>query len=206
MKKLLFVLFTIFLFATIGFSQKGIDPQTEKIKQDGNKKTGNDSSKFGSINWGAGKTKVRDRLPNPYKLASRRDILVKTIIDVLNDNKFIVDEAASQFENGIIVTQPYIFAKGPVTTPNELSRYAILPTSDSSWTSGRFTYKIEVQSIDGIQNNIYVSAIVEGKSANGLSFEWSTLESSGVAEDTFLSKLVEVVTGVSPDAPQTIEP
>jgi hypothetical protein len=206
MKKIIFVLITIFLFATVGFSQKGIDPQTEKIKQDGNKKTGNDSSKFGSINWGAGKTKVRDRLPNPYKLASRRDILIRTIIDVLNENKFIVDEPASKFEDGIIVTQPYIFARGPVTTTNELSRYAILPSSGSSWTQGRFTYKIEVQSIDGIQNNIYVSAIVEGRAPNGLGFEWSTLESSGVAEDSLLSKLVEVVTGVSPDAPQTIEP
>lgn len=205
MKNLFLALMTILLLTTFGLAQKGIDPQTEKIKTEGNKKPGTESSKTHSFNWGSGKTKVRDRLPNPYKMASRRDVLVKTIIDVLSDNKFIVDEAASKFGDGIIVTQPYIFARGPVTTPSELSRYAILPNSDTSWTRGRFTYKIEVQSIDGIQNNVFVSAKVEGRSANGLNFEWNTLESSGIAEDMFLSKLVEMVTGVSPDAPQTID-
>ena len=205
MKKLLFITMTIFLFATFCFAQKGFDPQTDKIKKDGNKKGGTESSTVRSFNWGKGKTKVRDRLPNPYKMASRRDILVKTIINILNDNKFIVDESASRFEDGIVVTQPYVFARGPVTTTNELSRYARLPSSDTSWTRGRYTYRIEIQSIDGIQNNVFVSAKVEGRSANGLSFEWTTLESSGVAEDVFLSKLVEMVTGVSPDAPQTID-
>lgn len=205
MKKTLFCLITIFLLSTFCFAQKGIDPQTAKIKKDGNKKGGTDSSSLRSFNWGKGKTQVRDRLPNPYKLASRRDILVKTIIDVLTDNKFIVDESSSRFDDGIIVTQPYIFARGPVTTPSELNRYAVLPSSDTSWTRGRYTYKIEIQSIDGIQNNVFVSAKIEGRSANGLGFEWTTLDSSGVAEDAFLSKLVEMVTGVSPDAPQTID-
>ena len=205
MKKTLFVLISVLVLAGFAFGQKGFDPQTSKIKKDGNKKPGTDSSKFGSINWGKGKTKVRDRLPNPYKMASRRDILVKTIIGVLTENKFIVDESASKFNDGIIVTQPYVFARGPVTSRSELSRYAILPNSDTSWTRGRFTFKIEIQSIDGIQNNVFVSAQVEGRSANGLSFEWTNLESSGVAEDALLSKLVEMVTGVSPDAPQTID-
>lgn len=206
MKKILFVLMTIFLFAAFCFAQKGIDPQTEKIKKDGNKQSGTESSKVRSFDWGKGKTKVRERLPNPYKMASRRDILVKTIVDVLTDNKFIVDESSSRFDEGIIVTQPYIFARGPVTSTNELSRYAILPSSDTSWTRGRYTYKIEIQSIDGIQNMVFVSAKVEGRSANGLSFEWTTLDSSGIAEDVLLSKLVEMVTGISPDAPQTIDP
>jgi hypothetical protein len=60
-----------------------------------------------------------------------------------------------------------------------------------------------VQSIDGVQNNVSVTAKVEGRSGNGLGSEWTTLQSSGVAEDEFLAKLVETVTGISPDAPQT---
>jgi hypothetical protein len=54
-----------------------------------------------------------------------------------------------------------------------------------------------------VQNNVSVTAKIEGRSGNGLASEWTTLQSSGIAEDEFLSKLVEAVTGVSPDAPQT---
>jgi hypothetical protein len=54
-----------------------------------------------------------------------------------------------------------------------------------------------VQSIDGIQNNVTVIAKVEGKAMNGLKSEWITIQSSGVAEDEFLAKLVELVTAVA---------
>jgi len=59
-----------------------------------------------------------------------------------------------------------------------------------------------VQSIDGIQNNVSVVAKVEGRAGNGLVSEWITVRSSGVAEDEFLSKLVELVTGNSPEPTQ----
>lgn len=181
-------------------AQKGIDAQTKTIKDEGNKVTtrGNDVTR--SFDWGKGKTKVRDRLPNPYRLASRRDVLIATIIDALRERKIVVDDASSRPKEGIIVTQPFVFAKGSVITLNELHRYAILEMSESAWTRAQYTLTIEVQSIDGIQNNVSVNAKVEGRAGNGLMSEWVTVRSSGVAEDEFLSKLIELVTGSSPDS------
>ncbi len=206
MKKFLFPIALIFLSSAIAFGQKGVDDQNKKIQENTINKTtqnsGNDKSNTpsgNSWNWGADKTKVRDRLDNPYRMNSRRDVLLENVMDALQERKIIVDDAASRLKDGIIVTQPFIFAKGAVITRNELSRYAVLPASDTSWTRGRYTLTIEIQSIDGIQNNVSVTAKVEGRSENGLQSEWTTLQSSGAAEDEFLVKLIEMVTGVSPD-------
>ena len=189
-------LFVLFLVSTAS-AQKGIDPQTQKIRDEANKTNkGNDVSR--SFSWGKDKTKTREMLANPYKMTSRRDVLVNNIVEVLKERKIIVDESASRLSDGIVVTQPFVFAKGAVITRNELSRYAIL-SGDTAWTRGRYTLTIEVQSIDGIQNNVSVLAKVEGRAENGLISEWSTLQSTGVAEDEFLVKLVEMVTGTTPE-------
>jgi hypothetical protein len=126
------------------------------------------------------------------------------IIDALRERKIVVDEASSRLRDGMLVTQPFVFAKGSVVTQNELSRYAILETSDSSWTRAQYTLTIEVQSIDGVQNNVSVNAKIEGRAGNGLMSERVTVRSSGAAEDEFLAKLVELVTGNSPDPDQEI--
>lgn len=202
MKKILFSVATALIFASAAFAQKGVDPQSRKIHEDGVRGTQVTSTNNSSFDFGKGKSKNRELLPNPYKLPSRRDVLVENIIDVLKDQKIIIDESASRLSEGFIVTQPYVFAKGSVVSQSELSRYAVLPESDAAFTSGRYRLTIEVQSIDGVQNNVSVTAKVDGKAANGLSTEWTTLQSSGVAEDEFLAKLVEMVTGKSPDDPQ----
>lgn len=213
MKKILFPIGLILLSSVVSFAQKGVDDQNKKIQEDTTNKstqnTGNSNSNTStskSWNWGSDKTKVRDRLDNPYRMNARRDVLIENVIDALQERKIIVDDSASRPKDGIIVTQPFIFAKGAVITRNELSRYAVLPASDTSWTRGRYTLTIEIQSIDGIQNNVSVTAKVEGRSENGLQSEWTTLSSSGAAEEEFLVKLVELVTGVSPDDPKTNTP
>src|SRR5574338_1517548 len=94
--------------------QKGIDTQTQKIKEEGNKTTSRGNAVSRSFDWGKGKTQVRDRLSNPYRLAARRDSLVETIIDALKEKKIVVDEASSRLRDGIIITQPFTFAKGSV--------------------------------------------------------------------------------------------
>ncbi len=186
-------------------TQKGIDTQTQTIKAGANKVTARPNDAGGrSYDWGKDKTKVRAALANPYKLNSRRDVLVESITDILKENKIIVDDSASRLSDGLIITQPFVFAKGAVTARNELNRYAVLPSSDTSWTRGRYTLTIEVQSIDGIQNNVFVTAKVEGRSENGLQSEWTSLQSSGSAEDEFLVKLVEMINGALPGAqPET---
>ncbi|MCY7348816.1 MAG: hypothetical protein LH614_21720 [Pyrinomonadaceae bacterium] len=205
MKKLFTIISATLLFSTFVFAQKGVDPQTQKIREEGVKITGSQQSNEPprrSFDFGKGKTKVRGQLANPYKLNSRRDLLIQNVLEVLKEQKLLINEAASRKSDGIIVTEPLIFAKGAVITRNELNRYAILPNSDNSWTRGRYTLTIEVQSIDGIQNNVSVTAKVEGRSENGLQSEWTTLQSTGSAEDEFLVKLVELATGTLIDAPQ----
>lgn len=206
MKNTLFITFAVAVFAAAAFGQKGVDPQTQEIRREIEKtNTGNNTGAppARSFDWGKGKTKERAALPNPYRMNSRRDVLLASIRDVLKERKILIDEAASRPADGILVTQPFVFAKGAVISQNEISRYAFLDASGTIWTRGQYTLTIEVQSIDGVQNNVSVTAKVEGRSGNGLGSEWTTLRSSGVAEDEFLAKLVENVTGISPDAPQT---
>jgi len=205
MKKLFFIITALVLSAVSALAQKGIDPQTQKIREEGVKTIGTQRSNdppSRSFDFGKDKTKVRKQLVNPYRLNSRRDILVEKVLEVLKEQKLLVNESASRKSDGIIVTEPLVFAKGAVISRNELNRYAVLPNSDISWTRGRYTLTIEIQSIDGIQNNVSVTAKVEGRSENGLQSEWTTLSSTGAAEDEFLVKLVEMVTGTIIDAPQ----
>ena len=62
-----------------------------------------------------------------------------------------------------------------------------------------------MQSIDGVHNNVSVIAKVEGRAGNGLTSEWATVQSSGLAEEEFLTRLVEAVTGKSPDETQVVD-
>jgi hypothetical protein len=197
---------TLLLLVLGASAQKGVDTQTQKIKTEGDKVTSRTNDVSRSFDWGQGKTKTRNRLPNPYLLNGRRDVLINSIVDALREKNIVVDDASSRTREGIVVTQPYVFAKGSVITQNELNHYAILDAPDTAWTRGQYTLTIEIQPIDGIRNNISVNAKIEGRSGNGLIAEWQTLRSSGLAEDEFLAKLIELVTGVSPDPVQSTGP
>ncbi len=202
MNKILFSILMLALMSLAISAQKGIDKQTDKIKDDANKQTSRETDASRSFSWGKGKTKTRLPLSNPYKVNGRRDEIVESVKDVLAENKILVDDASSRFGDGIIVTQPIIFAKGPVTASSELHRYGNVQYEDTAWSRAQYTLTIEVQPIDGTQNNVSVTAKVEGRAANGLMVEWRTVQSSGLAEDQFLAKLVEALTGVSPDPVQ----
>lgn len=202
MKASLLIVFALLILAGAAYAQKGIDTQTQKIKADSNKTTTRTSDATRSFDWGKGKTEVRERLPNPYKLNSRRDVLIETIANVLKEQKILIDEASSRLAEGVIVTQPYIFSKGAVITQTELRRYGVVEFADYAWSKGRFVLTIEVQPIDGVQNNVSVNAKIEGLAGTGLTSEWTNVPSSGQAEEEFLVKLVEAVTGISPDEPK----
>jgi hypothetical protein len=196
-----FALF-LFIFGVISLAaqtQKGIDTQTQKIKQDTSTATSRPTDATKSYDWGKGKTKVRDRLDNPYKFTARRDALIEMVTQALEEEHILVDDAASRVKDGMIITQPYVFAKGPVTTQGELVKYGSLDPEDTAWSRGQYTLTIEVQPIDAMHNNVSVIAKVEGRSGSGLVSEWRTVQSTGLAEDEFLAKLVELVTGKSPD-------
>lgn len=195
MKKFIHSVCFILIFITFSFAQqgKGVDSQTQKITEN---KTVTNGTKVGKeFTWGKDKTKTQERFANPYRLNARRDVLIQTILDILEEKKLFIDDASSKLKDGIIVTQPFIFAKGVVTTKNELFRYADLPNNDAAWTRGRYSLTIEVQSVDGIKNNVAVTAKVEGRTETGLGSEWVTVNSNGEAENEFLAALVEVLVG-----------
>src|SRR5262249_6390521 len=153
------------------------------------------------MDFGKGRTPAQQVLPNPYRLVARRDVIIKTVAEVMRDHKLIVDDAASKPADGIIASQPYTFIKGAVVDESELSRYAKMPGTAHAWTRGRYTIIVEVQAIDGLRSNVSVNAKIEGRTDGATGPEWVTLESNGTAEQEFLSALIEAANGPSPSSP-----
>jgi len=204
---LLLALIVGLVAATNAFGQgKGIDTQIKRIsdnsasKAPANNGTKQDVGTTGSgINFGKDKTRVQPMLPNPYRLTARRDVIIKAVNDVMRDRKLIVDDASSKPEEGIIVSQPYTFIKGAVVAQSELNRYAnIVSDNTRGWTRGRYTITVEVQPIDGVSANVIVNAKIEGRTDGPTGAEWITVPSTGMAEQEFLTDLVNAVTGGAP--------
>jgi hypothetical protein len=183
---------------------KGVDKQNERVRDAGSRTPANNGNKqdTGSgrgMDFGSGKSTVAPPLPNPYRLTGRRDVIITAVQDLMRDRKLVVDESASRLADGIIVSQPFTFTKGAVVAQADLSRYAdVTSESARAWTRGRYTLTVEVQPIDGNSANIAVNAKVEGRTDGATGAEWTTLRSTGLAEDQFLEGLIVAVTGASP--------
>jgi len=207
----LFLAIAISYVSAFGQAAKGVDKQTERARDTGTRSAGNNGTKTDvgtgrGIDFGSGRTPAVVMLPNPYRLTARRDVLLTAIQDLMRDRKLVVDDAASKPTDGIIVSQPYTFIKGAVVSQAEISRYADVPVSASrGWTRGRYTLTVEVQPIDGMSANVSVNAKIEGRTDGATGAEWTTLRSTGLAEDEFLSDLVTAVTGAAPPG-RTPEP
>jgi hypothetical protein len=191
---------------------KGVDKQNERVRDSGSQRTpGNNGNKTDTgagrgFDFGKDRTPETPPLPNPYRLAGRRDVIITAVQELMRDRKFVLDEAASKLSEGIIVTQPFTFTKGAVVSAAELSRYADTPVSAArAWTRGRYTLTVEVHPIDGTTANVAVNAKVEGRTDGPTGAEWTTLRSTGLAEDQFLERLVTAVTGVTPPG-RTLQP
>lgn len=184
---------------------KGVDKQNERVRDSGSDRTpANNGNKTDvgtgrGMDFGRGKSPEAPPLPNPYRLTGRRDVIITAIQDLMRDRKLVVDETASKLADGIVVSQPFTFTKGAVVAQADLSRYAeVTDSSARGWTRGRYTLTVEVQPIDGTSANISVNAKVEGRSDGLTGAEWTTLRSSGLAEDQFLEGLIMAVTGAAP--------
>ena len=184
---------------------KGVDKQNERVRDSGSDRTpANNGNKTDvgagrGMDFGRGRTPETPPLPNPYRLTGRRDVIITAVQDLMRDRKLVVDENASRLSDGIIVSQPFTFTKGAVVAQADLSRYADVPQSNArGWTRGRYTLTVEVQPIDGTAANVSVNAKVEGRSDGVTGAEWTTLRSTGLAEDQFLEGLITAVTGASP--------
>ncbi len=191
--------------AVISLGQgKGVDKSNERVRDSGSRAPAINGSKTDvgagrGIDFGKGRTPEIPPIPNPYRLPARRDVILKAVEAVMRDRKLIVDESSSRLPDGIIVSQPYTFVKGALVSHSQLSRHADLASSEiSEWTRGRYTLTVEVQSIDGASANVAVNAKVEGRMESPSAAQWITLPSLGLAEEEFLSALIEAVTGTAP--------
>jgi hypothetical protein len=202
MKSAVAMLIVILTSAPAWSQGKGVDKQSERVRDSGSRSAGDNGSK---TDVGAGRGMDFGRapalppLPNPYRFTARRDVILKAIADVMRDRNLIVDEAVSKPADGIIVSQPYTFIKGAVVTQSELGRYAdISPSVARGWTRGRYTITVEVQPIDGNSANVAVNAKIEGRTDGATGAEWITLNTVGLVEEEFLSALIENITGAPP--------
>ena len=183
---------------------KGVDKQSERVRDSGGERNpannGNktDTGAGRGFDFGRGRTAETPPLPNPFRLTGRRDVIIKAIQDLMRDRQLVVDDAASKLSEGIVVSQPFTFTKGAVVSEAEISRYADVPASSArGWTRGRYTFTVEVQPIDGNTANVAVNAKVEGRTDGATGAEWTTLRSTGLAEDQFLDALIVAVTGAA---------
>jgi hypothetical protein len=197
-------LIILFSAVSVWAQGKGVDKTGERVRDSGTSAAGSNSTKTNTgagrgMDFGKGKTPEVPPIPNPYRFVARRDVILNAITELMGDRKLIVDEAASKPADGIIVSQPYTFIKGAVVSQSELGRYANFTNEVSrGWTRGRFTLTVEVQPIDGNNANVSVNAKIEGRTDGATGAEWTTLPSSGLAEQEFLSALITKITGAPP--------
>jgi len=207
MLRIIIGLLVLFTFSIPAFAQaaKGVDKQNERVRDSGSDRTPANNGNKTDVGAGRGMDFGKDRSPetpplaNPFRLSGRRDVIINAVQDLMRDRKLVVDENASRLSEGIIVSQPFTFTKGAVIAEADLSRYADLPASSArGWTRGRYTLTVEIQPIDGSTANVAVNAKVEGRTDGATGAEWTTVRSSGLAEDQFLEGLVTAVTGSAP--------
>jgi hypothetical protein len=205
-KKLIAIVFLVSIACVSAHAQgKGVDNQNQRVRDasvgraPGTNGGNQDVGAGRGMDFGKGRTPTVLPIPNPYRFTARREVILKAVEDIMRDRKLILDTAASKPDEGVMVSQPYTFIKGAVVSQSELNRYADAPPTESrGWTRGRYTIIVEVQPIDGITSNVSVSAKVEGRSDGASGAEWVTLPSTGIAEQEFLSALIESVTGAPP--------
>lgn len=206
-KRIIAIMFVLALSAAGALAQqeKGVDPQNRDVRDASTNRTAADNGTRQDVgagrgmDFGKGRTPVPPPVPNPYRFSVRRDAVVKAVEDAIRERKLVLDTAASKPDEGILISQPYTFAKGAVVATSEIGRYALLTEAQSrGWTRGRYTLIVEIQPIDGNNTNVAVNVKVEGRSDGASGAEWVTMRSTGVAEEEFLSKLIEDLTGAPP--------
>lgn len=206
MKNLIAIVFILALASAGAVAQeKGVDKQSEGIRDTGNSRapasngSKQDVGAGRGFDFGGGRTPIAPPIPNPYRFAVRRDAILKAVEDLMRDRKLVLDTSASKPDEGILITLPYTFTKGAVVAQSEIGRYSLLSEASSrGWTRGRYTLIVEIQPIDGNNANVSVNVKIEGRTDGASGPEWVTLKSSGVAEEEFLGALIENITGAPP--------
>ena len=209
MLKRVFGLLLLLTLAAAGAraQEKGVDTQNDRIRNQGAERAPGQNGRNQStgtgrgIDFGKGRTPTPPPVANPYRFTARRDVVMRAVEELMQEQKLVLDTANSNREEGVLVTQPYSFVRGAVVALAEISRYAELPRDTvRGWTRGRYTLLVEVRALDGVTTSVAVNARVEGRSDSASGSEWVSLASNGEAEREFIVALVEKITGGAPQA------
>ena len=208
LKRVFALVFVLALGTTAALAQeKGVDTQNDRIRNQGAARAPGQNGRNQStgtgrgIDFGGGRTPAPTAVANPYRFTARRDIVLRAVEELMQEQKLVLDTANSNREEGVLVTQPHSFVRGAVVALSEISRYAELPRDTvRGWTRGRYTLLVEVRALDGVTTSVAVNARVEGRSDSAAGSEWVSLASTGEAEREFIVALVEKITGGAPQA------
>lgn len=208
LKRFFGLVFVLALCAAGALAQeKGVDTQNDRIRNQGAERAPGQNGRNQSngagrgIDFGKGRTPEPLPVANPYRFTARRDIVMRAVEELMQEQKLVLDTANSKREDGILVSQPYSFVRGAVVALAEIGRYAELPRDAvRGWTRGRYTLLVEVRALDGVTTSVAVNARVEGRSDSAAGSEWVSLASTGEAEREFIVALVEKITGGAPQA------
>ena len=206
MKRIIALIFVL-AFGSISLiaQEKGVDKQNQGIRDQGTSRSPvsngskQDEGAGRGMDFGKGRTHEPPPIPNPYRFSVRRDAVIEAVEGIMRDRRFVLDPAASKPAEGILISQPYTFTKGAVVATSELSRYAEITDANArGWTRGRYILIVEAQAIDGNNTQVSVNVKLEGRSDGVSGAEWQTLKSTGIAEEEFLTALIENITGAPP--------
>ncbi|MGH9942774.1 MAG: hypothetical protein ACRD9R_10520 [Pyrinomonadaceae bacterium] len=203
---LAFLFFMLLTGSGVYAQDKGVDTQTNRIRDTGTNRapaTNGTNQNIGSgrgIDFGKGRTPEVVPLANPYRFTARRDAVISAVRELMLERKLVLDTSVSKPDEGVLITQPYRFVKGAVVAQTELNRYAEIPNDRPiGWSQGRYTLLLEVQALNATTTTVAVNARVEGRSDGAVGAEWLSLPSSGGAEQEFLTALIEKITGAAPE-------
>jgi hypothetical protein len=208
LKRIYVPLFLLTLCASDALAQeKGVDTQNSRIRDEGSQRAPGQNGRNQStgagrgIDFGKGRTPASPPVANPYRFSTRRDVVINSVEELMQEQKLVLDTANSNRAEGVLVSQPFSFVRGAVVAIAEISRYADLPRDNvRGWTRGRYTLLVEVRALDGVTTSVAVNARIEGRSDSAAGSEWVSLPSNGEAEREFIVALVEKLTGAPPQA------
>ena len=117
MLRLTGVLLLMTFSASAAFAQgKGMDKSNERVRDSGSKAPASNGSKTDvgagrGMDFGKGRTPEVPTLPNPYRIAARRDAILKAIEDVMRNQKLVMDETASKPSKALSSVNPTLLSK-----------------------------------------------------------------------------------------------
>jgi len=143
--------------------------------------------------------KPKPNLPDPIKFAHKNTIVGNVVYSVLNEMGFKIE--LDDRQNGRIVTRPYEFITGSLTS-SEVDKVAIKKdTVTGSWIKARYSAEALIEIVSPSETMVTIRTKMEGlnRDVDGTE-KWIPLESLGAYERRILGKISTKLTGTDEPA------